>query len=234
MDVEVRTVLDEGDEGIVDSERRGDDDVSQQLGERTEEDDGEGHGGVTEQLGEAREKHDVEGVCGTQSLGDGGVTQELGKDVGGSQSEGYGLGEGERREVDDGEGERTEVHDGEDERTKVDDGEGGITQELGDLGDLEDMEVEVREYERTTYVEDKGVVGDWSTLDDDDNREVNNMEGLANINVECDFKEGDCSGNMHVQVEFVSLDNERLDLSDISQSDLDDDDISDSSLFNDE
>ncbi|WVZ21461.1 hypothetical protein V8G54_008783 [Vigna mungo] len=225
-------LLHKAGEGIIDSERQGDcggrekDDgehvcgseteghggVSEQLGENREKDDSEGlcgnetkeHGGVSEQLGEAREKHNGEGVCGiqfdgvcgNQSLGDDGVTQELSEGVGGTETKGYCLSEGERREVDD-------------------------------------CEVEVYESEPTTFVEEACIFGDWSTSDDD-NGEVNSMHGLVNINVDYDFREGDCSGNIHVQVESVSLENEKSDWSDISKSDLDDDDISDSNLSNDE
>ncbi|KOM57400.1 hypothetical protein LR48_Vigan11g043300 [Vigna angularis] len=140
---------------------------------------------------------------------DGGVTEQLGQAIQKDHAEGVcgsqSLGD------DDGEADRIEVHDGE--------GDGGITQELGDLRDLDDIQVEVHK---------------WSTSDDDDNGEVNSMEDLVNINVECDLRESGRSCNMEVEVESVSLEMERSDWSVISELDLDDDDISDSNLFNDE
>ncbi|KAG2376433.1 uncharacterized protein HKW66_Vig0154130 [Vigna angularis] len=98
-----------------------------------------------------------------------------------------------------------------DERTKLNDVE-GETMELDEAHDerieveeLEDIEVEVRE---------------WSTSDD--NGEVNSMDGLVDINIQCDFRESDNYGNMEV------------DGSALPESDLEEDDISDTSLFNEE
>ncbi|KOM57389.1 hypothetical protein LR48_Vigan11g042200 [Vigna angularis] len=81
-------------------------------------------------------------------------------------------------------------HEGGDGRwwcnSRVGSEERSITYELEDLGDIE---VEVREYQPTILVEEEGIVGDWSTSDDDDNDEVNSMERLVNINIDCDFRE---------------------------------------------
>ncbi|KOM45374.1 hypothetical protein LR48_Vigan06g068000 [Vigna angularis] len=142
------------------------------------------------------------------------------------------VGEGERIKVDVGEVDRIEDDEGDvegdivevdeghdveviegahDERTKLNDVE-GETMELDEAHDerieveeLEDIEVEVRE---------------WSTSDD--NGEVNSMDGLVDINIQCDFRESDNYGNMEV------------DGSALPESDLEEDDISDTSLFNEE
>ncbi|WVZ24975.1 hypothetical protein V8G54_003519 [Vigna mungo] len=69
--------------------------------------------------------------------------------------------------------------------------DGGLTQNLGDI------EEQVREYELTTFVDEE-------VNDNDGNGVVNSIEGLVDINVECDLRERDCSSNMHVEVESVS------------------------------
>ncbi|KAG2394327.1 uncharacterized protein HKW66_Vig0182960 [Vigna angularis] len=152
--------------GVCGNQTEGDGGVSEQLGERREKDDGdgvcasqiEGYGGLSEHLGESREKDDGEGVCGSQTEEDDG---ELGEAREKDDGEGV-CGEGEIRKVDDGEGNEDGLGEGQRH------GDGGITQKLRDLGDLDDIEVEVREYELTTFVEEEGIVGDWSTSDDDD------------------------------------------------------------------
>lgn len=151
---------------------------------------------------------DCEGLCGRETKGDGGLIQDM----------------GDTREIGDNEGVGGS-------QTHRDD---GITQKLGDLGDIKKQ---VHEYEPTTFVEKEVIVGGRSTLNDDGNGEVNRMKGLVDINVECDLRERDCYGNMHVEhveVEFFSHENERSSWSDMFELDLDDDAISDSGLLNDE
>ncbi|WVY95865.1 hypothetical protein V8G54_028016 [Vigna mungo] len=196
---EVAPMLHENGEGVHDG--------------KYEEDGGQtkGDGDVTQELGETREKDDGEGVSGSETKGDGGLREDL----------------DERREIDDSEGlgGRETNEDGgliQDLGGSETHGDGGITQELGDMGDIEEQ---VHEYEPTTFVEEEVIVGDWSTSNDDGNGEVNSMKGLVDINFECDLRERDYYGNMHVEVES----------SDMSELDLDDDDISfanDSDLLN--
>ncbi|WVZ14393.1 hypothetical protein V8G54_011959 [Vigna mungo] len=164
------------------------------------------YGGLREDLGERRQIDDGEGLCGRETKGDGGLIQHM----------------GDTREIDD---------DDEGVGGSQTHRDGGITQYLGDLSDIKEQ---VREYEPITFVDKEVIVGGRSTSNDDGNGEVNRMKGLVDINVEC---EGDCYGNMHVEhveVEFVSHENERSSWSDMSKLDLDDDDISDSGLLNDE
>ncbi|KOM37693.1 hypothetical protein LR48_Vigan03g107500 [Vigna angularis] len=100
----------------------------------------------------------------------------------------------ERTEVNDLESETMEVDEAHDERIVVNDGEGNRTE----VEELEDIEVEVRE---------------WSTSDD--NGEVNSMDGLVDINIQCDLRESDNYGNVEVAG------------SGLPESDLEEDDISD-------
>ncbi|WVZ03243.1 hypothetical protein V8G54_024049 [Vigna mungo] len=65
-------------------------------------------------------------------------------------------------------------------------------------------------------------VREWCSSDDDTG-EVSGMDGLVDINIECEYRDNDTCGNMDVDCSALSDDPE-----------LEDDDISDTSLFNDE
>ncbi|WVZ06347.1 hypothetical protein V8G54_019693 [Vigna mungo] len=117
-------------------------------------------------------------------------------------------GEAERTEADEVECERiqVEIGDGEAERTEAHNGEGDKleVQDVEEVEDLEDIEVQVYE---------------WSTSHDDDYGEVNSKDGLVNINVQCDFRESESSGNMEVELDMEE--------DEISDSNLTSPDISD-------
>ncbi|XP_014521867.1 midasin-like [Vigna radiata var. radiata] len=123
-------------------------------------------------------------------------------------------GEGNRIEVQEGpvEAERIEAQKGaqEGEGDKLD-GEGdrldGEAYTI-EVEDLEDIEVEVR---------------DWSTSRDGDDGEMNSDDGLVDINVQCDVSES--FTNLEVEVEPFSPGYE---------SDMEEDEINDLSWFNDE
>ncbi|KAG2399301.1 uncharacterized protein HKW66_Vig0082170 [Vigna angularis] len=164
---EVAPVMHDGGKGAV-------------LDERTKEDDG----GVTERFGQATKIHDVDGAEKIEA-----------NDVEGERIK-VDEGHGERREADDvvgerievddnhGEAKRREAHDGEGERLEVDDVEGDrlevddVEVDKIELNDGEANKIEVVELEDI-----KVQVCEWSTSDDDDNCEVNSMDGLVNINV---------------------------------------------------
>ncbi|KOM45384.1 hypothetical protein LR48_Vigan06g069000 [Vigna angularis] len=129
--------------------------------------------------------------------------------------------EGEKIEVEEGDAERTEVDEVHEERIEVEEGDVEAERIEGQDGeddrldgesytieveDLEDIEVEVR---------------DWSTSRDDDDGEMNSEDGLVDINVQCDVSES--SANLEVEVEPLLLG---------SESDMEEDEINDSSWFN--
>ncbi|KAG2376424.1 uncharacterized protein HKW66_Vig0154220 [Vigna angularis] len=126
--------------------------------------------------------------------------------------------EGEKIEVEEGDAERTEVDEVHEERIEVEEGDVEAERIEGQDGeddrldgesytieveDLEDIEVEVR---------------DWSTSRDDDDGEMNSEDGLVDINVQCDVSES--SANLEVEVEPLLLG---------SESDMEEDEINDSS-----
>ncbi|XP_047162143.1 uncharacterized protein LOC124832066 [Vigna umbellata] len=221
------------------------------LDERTEEDDGGVTSQFGEATYDGVDGHGerIEVDVGEDDVGEGeriqvhvGEVDRMEVHVGEGDRIQIDVGEGDRIQIDVGEGERIEVDEGHDvegkrieddeshddktqandveetievhethhqmevdeahdERTVVNDGEGNRTE----VEELEDIEVEVRE---------------WSTSDD--NGEVNSMDGLVDINIQCDLRESDNYGNVEVSG------------SGLPKSDLEEDDISDTSLFNDE
>ncbi|WVZ11319.1 hypothetical protein V8G54_015849, partial [Vigna mungo] len=151
------------------------------------------------------------------------------------------VGEGEGIEHDEAVNERIEVYvDGEEEPVDVREVEGievdvHVEEVEGDVGESGGIQNEEGHDEETVEV-NTAVVNEWSSSDDDIGEvnivdgEVHSVDGLVDVNVQCDFSQRDSSANMEVDCSVIS----ESDLEQHHESDLEEHEISDSSLFNDE
>ncbi|WVZ10489.1 hypothetical protein V8G54_015019 [Vigna mungo] len=149
---------------------------------------------------------------------DGGVTEQMDE----------GVGEGDERiEHDEGDDDRTRAINVEEtivvesERIQPDEGDDERTNPI-DVEDTTVVDVAHDERTKANDVVEGNIeveVREWCSSDDDTG-EVSGMNGLVDINIECEYRDNDTCGNMEV------------DCSALSDPELEDDDISDTSLFN--
>ncbi|XP_014515645.1 uncharacterized protein LOC106773469 [Vigna radiata var. radiata] len=162
--------------------------------------------------------------------------------------------DGEEVQVDVGEehdeavNERIEVHvDGEEVQVDVRESEGievdvHVEEVEVDVGESEGIQKE-EGHDEGTIVVNTTIVNEWSSSDDDIGQvnivdgevnimddEVHSVDGLVDVNIQCDFSQRDSSANMELDCSVIS----ESDLEQHHESDLEERDISDSSLFTDE